>query len=156
MSHAPLPAVPNPSRLNLFSTTDLDYHKHVKSAIAPAYTIASLKHMEPFVDTCSDIFIKQMKQRTDQVVDLGAWLQWYAFDVVGMITFHKRFSFLEEAGDVLGIVERLFGGVVYSSVVGQIPWLHGYLLGNNTFSGLLTTYTPFGKHSPIVPIRKVS
>jgi hypothetical protein len=143
----PLDGMANPSPANLFSTKDLGYHKHVKSAVAPAYAISSLRSLEPFVDSCTKIFIKQRYQRAGQPVDIGEWMQWYAFDVVGMITFKKMFGFLEQGTDTLGIIEPLFNGVVYASLIGQVPWLHSWLLGNHNVQKFLTKYTPLGRQA---------
>ncbi|KAF2152840.1 cytochrome P450 [Myriangium duriaei CBS 260.36] len=154
MAQSPLPDMPNPTILNLFSTRDLDYHRRVKSAIAPAYAIASLKQMEPFVDTCAELFVEQMRKRSGEVIDIGSWLQYYAFDVIGMITFSKPFDYLDSGTDALALIEPLHGGIIYASIVGQIPWLHRFLLGNTYLQTFLTRYTPMGKASPLVPIRK--
>jgi len=54
-------------------------------------------------------------------VDLGMWLQFYTFDVVGELTFGKKFGFLEEGRDVDGIMESIGGLLVYLGLCGQVP-----------------------------------
>ncbi|GFG18849.1 pisatin demethylase, partial [Aspergillus udagawae] len=66
-------------------------------------------------------------------VDLGMWLQYYAFDVVGGFTFAKKLGFLQEGNDVDGRIEAIQGMLVYASVCGQIPEAHLLLLGNPLF-----------------------
>lgn len=63
-------------------------------------------------------------------VDMGAWLQYYAFDVVGEMTFAKKLGFLEEGKDIDGIIEQIGGLLVYASVCGQVPEMHNLLFGN--------------------------
>jgi hypothetical protein len=44
------------------------------------------------------------------VVDLGQWLHWYAFDVIGELFFGKAFGFMSEAEDhrsYIGALETL-------------------------------------------------
>lgn len=63
-------------------------------------------------------------------VDLGLWLQYYAFDVVGEITFASKLGFLERGQDVDGMMHSIEGMLSYAAIVGQVPGLHQLLLGN--------------------------
>lgn len=92
--------------------------------------MSSIKSLEPFADECSEIFINAMKDMEGQKIDLGAWLQWYAFDVIGAITFQRRFGFMEKREDVLGMIAGLEDGLRYAGVVSQIPRLHHWFMGN--------------------------
>ncbi|KAK8137784.1 hypothetical protein PG984_001164 [Apiospora sp. TS-2023a] len=38
---------------------------------------------------------------------MGHWLQCYAFDVIGLITFSKRFGFLDRGEDVGGVMKAI-------------------------------------------------
>lgn len=59
--------------------------------------MSSLVHYEGFVDHCADIFIERLNEFADkrQSLNLGHWLQCYAFDVIGNITFGERFGKLD-------------------------------------------------------------
>lgn len=46
--------------------------------------------------------------RTGDVCDLGVWLQMFALDVMGELTFSKRLVFLERGEDVDGIMESIW------------------------------------------------
>ncbi|USP80377.1 UbiH, 2-polyprenyl-6-methoxyphenol hydroxylase and related FAD-dependent oxidoreductase [Curvularia clavata] len=76
-----------------------------------------------------------------EIVDLGAWVQWYAFDVIGEITFKQRFGFKEQRKDINNTIAGIETGLVYASLVGQIPSLHDYLLGSATVNYILTKLT---------------
>jgi hypothetical protein len=115
---------------SLFTTRDPDHHRALKRPVAGKFSMTSLRTMEPLVDDCSDIFIHSMRDLEGQVVDLGAWLQWYAFDVIGMITFNRRFGFMEERKDILNMISSLEFGLKYAGLVGQVPGLHPWLVGN--------------------------
>lgn len=56
--------------------------------------------------------------------------RWYAFDIIGNLTFSRTLGFIEEARDVDGVIESIGSFFIYAAVVGQVPWLHKLLVGN--------------------------
>lgn len=60
-----------------------------------------------------------------------------AFDVVGEVTFAQKFGFLEQGGDVDGMMAAIEGMLSYAAICGQVPELHPFLLGNPLFPILL-------------------
>jgi hypothetical protein len=58
------------------------------------------------------------------------WTKWYAFDVITSITFSNTIGMMEQERDVDNIIAAIEGRLVYNSIVGQAPWLHGFLFGN--------------------------
>jgi len=73
--------------------------------------MSNLVSFESYVDSTMQVFFDQLDKRfvaKGEVCDLGTWLQWFAFDVMGEITFSKRFGFLESARDVDGIAENIW------------------------------------------------
>ncbi|KAL1962436.1 hypothetical protein VTN77DRAFT_9707 [Rasamsonia byssochlamydoides] len=125
--------------MNLFSTRDENFHRSQKKPVANAYSMTSLLELEPAVDSCTEIFIAQLRRFAvaKKPVDLGAWLQYYAFDVVGEFSFAKKLGFLQEGKDVDGMIKAIEGMLVYASLCGQIPEAHPFLLGNPLFPILL-------------------
>lgn len=121
--------------MNLFSTRDEKFHRDQKRPVASAYSMTSLLDLEHAVDNCTRIFTSQLGKFAERKapVDLGIWLQYYAFDVVGEITFAKRLGFLEEGRDVDGMIEAIEGMLIYASLCGQVPEAHPLLLGNPLF-----------------------
>lgn len=55
------------------------------------------------------------------------WLQCYAFDVIGEITFANRFGFLDHGADKEGVFQAIDTRGVYSTFVGVFPWIHRFL-----------------------------
>lgn len=70
--------------MNLFSTRDPEYHRVEKRKVGNAYALANLLQAEQGVDSCIDLFMQRMEEYAtgNKPVDLGAWLQYFAFDVV--------------------------------------------------------------------------
>ena len=81
---------------------------------------------EKYVDSTISVFFKQLAIRfveSGTVCDLGTWLQWFAFDVMGEITFSKRLGFLERGVDVNDITANIWKYFWTASPVSQIPWV---------------------------------
>ncbi|CAI7627401.1 unnamed protein product [Penicillium manginii] len=123
---------------SMFTVRDPIAHQALRRPVAQKFSMSSIKSLEPFADECTSIFIDAMKELQGQKVDLGVWLQWYAFDVIGAITFQRRFGFMENREDVMGMIGGLELGLKYAGVVGQVPALHPWLMGNRWVAKLLT------------------
>lgn len=62
--------------------------------------MSNLISFEPYVNTTVFYFFNQIDKlfvQTGDICDLGTWLQMFAFDVMGELTFSKRLGFLERA-----------------------------------------------------------
>ena len=59
---------------SVFSARDEGVHKRFKRSIAGAYTMSSLKELEPMNDDCSAIFLDKMEKYADKDIDLGKWV----------------------------------------------------------------------------------
>lgn len=73
--------------MNLFSTRDPDEHRREKRKVGAAYSLPNLLQSEQAIDSCIELFIEKLDRFIDrnEPVDLGTWLQYFAFDVVGEV-----------------------------------------------------------------------
>lgn len=124
---------------SMFSTRDPSYHQALRRSVSQKFAMSSIRALEPFADECSAIFLRAMDDMEGQLVDLGAWLQWYAFDVIGAITFQRRFGFMEKRQDILGMIDAIDKSLRYAGIVGQVPELNCWMMGNRWVSSLLAT-----------------
>ncbi|KAB5543017.1 cytochrome P450-like protein [Coniochaeta sp. 2T2.1] len=118
---------------SLFSTTDNDFHSQFRRCVNSAFSMSALVQYEPFVDNTTKIFLKQTENiyvDNPEGCDFTRWLQFYAFDVIGEITYSKRHGFIERNEDVEGIVDYLRWLFDYVAPIGQIPWLDKFILKN--------------------------
>ena len=72
--------------------------------------MSTLIQYEPFVDSTTELFLNQTDKlyaATRDGCDFAKWLQFYAFDVIGEMTYSKRHGFLEENKDVDGIIDYI-------------------------------------------------
>jgi cytochrome P450 len=115
---------------SLVAMTDETEHARTKRAIANAYSLTKLVEFEELVDSTINVFLDTLSSRfasIGQTCDLGRYLQYFAFDVIGELTFSKRLGFLETGEDVNGIIAAIGANFRYFSVLGQMPWLDDYL-----------------------------
>ncbi|THW98423.1 benzoate 4-monooxygenase cytochrome-like protein P450 [Aureobasidium pullulans] len=112
---------------SLFSTTWEDYHAKYRRCVNGAFAMSSLVEYEPLVDSTTDVYIERTKElycgEKKQRCDFTRWLQFYAFDVIGELTWSKRLGYIEKDQDVDGIIEFLNKFLSYAAPIGQMPFL---------------------------------
>ncbi|OAP58487.1 hypothetical protein AYL99_07577 [Fonsecaea erecta] len=125
--------------MNLFSTRDPEYHRIEKRKIGAAYSLPNLLQSEAAIDSCVNLFMYRLNEFASkrEPVDLGAWLQYFAFDVVGEVTFASKLGFLDQGKDVDGMMKAIEGMLAYAALCGQVPEVHHALLGNPLFTRLM-------------------
>ena len=104
----------------IFNTQDASLHSALRRPISNIYSMSNLVEFEPYVDSTIRVLLRQLEEvqkDPDQAVDLGRWLQWFALDVMGEITFSKRLGFLDQGKDVDGIIQRILDLFKYASWV---------------------------------------
>jgi hypothetical protein len=58
----------------IFSVRDEERHKAIKRPVASAYSLSSLKELEPMNDECSAIFMRKLDGLVGKDIDLGKWV----------------------------------------------------------------------------------
>ncbi|KAF2433193.1 cytochrome P450 oxidoreductase [Tothia fuscella] len=118
---------------SLFSTIDEKRHAQYRRCVNSVFSMTSLIHYEPLVDSTTRVFLSQTEKlfsATGESCNFARWLQYYAFDVIGEITWGRRVGFLEGNEDVGGIVEFVADFLAYVGPVGQMPILDSFLNKN--------------------------
>lgn len=85
--------------------------------------MSALVQYEPFVDNTTKLFLNQTEKLfagKPEGCDFTQWLQFYAFDVIGEITYSKRHGFIEKNEDVEGIVAYLSKLFLYVAPVSPL------------------------------------
>ncbi|KAB2106428.1 hypothetical protein AG0111_0g5308 [Alternaria gaisen] len=120
---------PHPDQWSLFADQSISRHSENRRQYQSAYTMSSLVSYESYVDECADLFSQRLQEvaSAGAYADMGHWLQCYAFDVIGMITFSKRLGFLDKGEDIRGILVALEDLLWYATLTGIYSWLHKYL-----------------------------
>lgn len=77
-----------PGGHSLFTDSNIKRHAHDRRMVASGFSMTALLEMEDFVSDCVKVFETRLREFADNghPVDMGHWLQCYAFDVIGEIT----------------------------------------------------------------------
>jgi hypothetical protein len=111
---------------NIFSGRDEVYHARLRRAVASAYTMANIVQFEPLVNSTIRAFVEALEKRfadrgdVSGICDFGTWLHFFAFDVIGEITWSKRLGFVEQGVDIEGIIHKVDEAFRYFAVVGYL------------------------------------
>lgn len=92
------------SQPDSFTATDEREHARYRRIVAPVYALGNVLKHEVHVGKCTGLLLEVLAGCADagEKVDLGAWVQKYAFDVIGEVAFGRMFGFLETRRDVGG------------------------------------------------------
>ena len=125
---------PNSGALQaIFNTPDEDMHKRLKSPIASLFTPNNVPAYEGRVDEVLALLGARLDEQFlqhDRIFELGSWLQFFAFDVMGTLTFSKRYGFLETGKDVGRMLGTIKDFMRSSAPLTQIAWLDRLLRKN--------------------------
>ena len=66
-------------KFDLFGERNERVHGEQRRLVSRAYSMESLRDLEPYVDNAVNVFLDNMKQREGQVIDMGNWVQLFAF-----------------------------------------------------------------------------
>ncbi|RAK85091.1 cytochrome P450 family protein [Aspergillus costaricaensis CBS 115574] len=107
---------------DLFRQRNEKIHGEQRKLVARAYSMDSMVHLEPNVSS----LLTSMVQKLDTlsgVVDLGVFLQLFAFDVIGAVSFSRPFGYVT-AGDDDGVFSRLKQSLRSMSWLMNVPWFY--------------------------------
>ncbi|RYO80320.1 hypothetical protein DL764_009911 [Monosporascus ibericus] len=110
----------------VFNTTDDNMHKLLKTPIAPLFTPANAPAYEGHVNEVLAVLEQKLDSKflnNHEIFNLGEWLQFFAFDVMGTLTFSRRYGFLENGKDVNGMLSTIVDFMRKSAPVPQLDWL---------------------------------
>ncbi|KAJ3546966.1 hypothetical protein NM208_g1739 [Fusarium decemcellulare] len=115
--------------LNLFSQTDPVKHRRERQPIAKHYSSAGISVLEPHMDKVVDQLCDQLEKRfmdgdnAGKVCNIGQWILFYTWDVVGAVTFSQPIGYLEKGYDFDGTLHNADKAMDYFTVVGTMPFL---------------------------------
>ncbi|KAF2167414.1 hypothetical protein M409DRAFT_22224 [Zasmidium cellare ATCC 36951] len=128
-----------PNKPNIFTERDPVAHTRDRKKFHAAYTMSTMTTYEKYVDDCVEILCRRMEevQQSGKEVDMSWWLQCFAFDVIGEISFSKRFGFLDRGEDQSGLIENVHRTTKYSVLMGMFPEWHVFYFNTLQLLGKL-------------------
>ncbi|KAK4460566.1 Pisatin demethylase [Cladorrhinum samala] len=125
---------PPPENPDIFTEVRKDVHAQKKRVANVPYSMAAMQQLSPFINDTIELLAKKIGQHIDEspskVFDLGDYLHYFAFDVLGEVAFSRSFGFLAEGRDVDSAIKTIDNSQTYNGIVGQVPELD-FLLRRN-------------------------
>ncbi|KAJ5358370.1 uncharacterized protein N7496_010783 [Penicillium cataractarum] len=120
--------------------SELDPVRHIQKtrSLSAGFSLSNISKTEPYIDNVLRLF----KAQFDKLCDSGApvefqnWFSFFAFDVLGEVTFSKSFGFVQSGTDIRHAIANTGSLVYYISIMGNYIWFHNLTLGNPLFSRL--------------------
>lgn len=127
-------------KFDIFAERDSHVHSTNRRLVNSVYSQSGLSEFEPYLDNVLNVFLSRLSQMETKHIDMGYWAQLFAFgeliisifktfylinplDVIGELTFSKRFGFIEGASDK-GTFVHIEQALQSASWVGQVPWIY--------------------------------
>jgi hypothetical protein len=116
---------PPPENPDIFTETREAVHGLKKRYAATPYSLASMQQSTPRIEETEKLLLSKLDEFADnnKICDLGDWLHFFAFDVLGEVAFSKKFGFLEAGVDVDNNIKTIDNSQWYNGIIGQVPWL---------------------------------
>lgn len=121
---------PPPENPDIFTEIREDVHAQKKRVANVPYSMAAMQQLSPFINDTIELFMRRIEDHRaatkngsnkSPIFDLGAYLHYFAFDVLGEVAFSRSFGFLAEGRDVDGAIKTIDNSQAYNGIVGQIP-----------------------------------
>ncbi|KAK4224636.1 cytochrome P450 [Podospora fimiseda] len=116
---------PPPENPDIFTEVREDVHAQKKRVANVPYSMGAMRELSPFIDDTIELLAKKIGQHIDldgdKTFDLGDWLHYFAFDVLGEVAFSRSFGFLDEGRDVDDAIKTIDNSQKYNGIVGQVP-----------------------------------
>ncbi|KAF5724352.1 cytochrome P450 monooxygenase [Fusarium mundagurra] len=115
--------------LNIFSQTDPAKHRKERQPIAKLYSSAGISTLEPHMDKVINQLCRELEERfmdgdnAGKICNIGRWILFYTWDVVGAVTFSRPIGYVEKGYDFDGTLRNADKAMDYFSVVGTMPFL---------------------------------
>lgn len=107
---------------SLFTAIDTSYHAMLRRTVNSAFSMSSLVQYEPRVEETLSLFLQRTEdyfETPGKVCSFSLWLQFFAFDVIGQITYSKMHGFVDKNEDIDGMISWICNFLNYAAIVSQ-------------------------------------
>ena len=113
---------------DIFADTTFDRHAASKRLVSNSYALSAVTELDVFVQRPTDRLLQRIGEFADsgKPMNLSFWLQWYAFDVIGEVSFSKEFGFLQQGKDVDNILQNIENSLWPGIVMSELPELDDF------------------------------
>jgi cytochrome P450 len=142
---------PPPENPDIFTEIREEVHAMKKKVANVPYSMAAMRQLSPFIDDTIEFLVSRMSgfcadltgaspnkesslsagdKKPQPIVNLGDWLHYFAFDVLGEVAFGRSFGFLAAGVDKENAIRTIDNSQKYNGIIGQIPELDVFLRRN--------------------------
>ncbi|KAK2734555.1 hypothetical protein FQN55_002597 [Onygenales sp. PD_40] len=107
--------------VNLHTMRDKKVHEKRRKVFSKAFSPASLRIYEPRVSEHTEILIQQLAKMDGKPFDATRWCKFWAFDVMGELSFGESFKMLTEEAN-RWVPDLLEAGMANVGKFTPIPW----------------------------------
>ena len=123
---------------DLFGERNENIHRAQRRLVSHIYSLSSMKKLEPYVDNAVTLFLSKLSTMEGKRIDVGKWTRLFAYgqlapsycvtllnsiDVIGEVTFSKRFGFIDEGKDD-GAFTMIDNILQCANWIGHLPWFY--------------------------------
>ncbi|OJD29667.1 cytochrome p450 family protein [Diplodia corticola] len=110
---------------DLFAQQDERIHGQQRRLVATAYTLETMKSLEPYVNTTIHVLLDKLRElgAKGEPFDIAYLLQLFAFDIIGELSFAKRFGYTDALSD-FGTFSQISAALASGARVGEVPWFY--------------------------------
>ncbi|GKT43322.1 cytochrome P450 monooxygenase vrtE [Colletotrichum spaethianum] len=111
---------------HMFSETNNTEHARLKRPVVRHYSVPSVLAMEPHMDKTIVELCDHLERRfvdNGKSCEFGDWLAYFAWDLLGFVTFSRKFGYMDEGRDFDGTLAIGDQAIDYLGICGQMPWM---------------------------------
>ena len=132
-----LPYVDGQAMVGTISPLPAELHRQLKNPAVKIFSMTSLVTFEGFINSSIRVFFSQLDKlyTHGESCDIGAWIELFVYDVLGELTFSKRYGLLEMGRDVDNIISDVDSHFNKVSLVRFQHCLLDYILAKVVIGG---------------------
>ena len=114
------------NKYDLFSDPTIEGHAANKRLVSNSFSATSLHELEGLVQDPLNRLLERMDdfaREGSKPMNFSDWFQWFAFDVIGQVTFSQQFGFLDQGKDLDGTLKSIHEMTRSGIVVAELPEL---------------------------------
>lgn len=134
-----------PGTTSLFKERSNKFHGDLRKRFSAMYSMTSVFAYESGVAECASLLMQRLEKSAGEVVDLSWEITCMAFDSIGVVTYGKRFGFLDHGEDVGKLSQSVYAAFTYGGLMGFYPYFHAPFIAVKRFIAKQTKSKGSGK-----------
>ncbi|KAL6170579.1 hypothetical protein ACJQWK_03555 [Exserohilum turcicum] len=116
---------------DLFTETDEQKHNKHRRIVQPAYQMGNVLKNEAAIDQATTLLVERLREliAKKEDVNLGHWIELYAYDVIGSVLFGRAYGFLESGTNVGSFIGSVDSAVPVLQLIAVTPsYMRGIIM----------------------------